>query len=62
MKFAKINKNIIDKPIVLNVYSQTCPDLTLALYPELQEFRSGTNQKILNKLQKIWQEDILKIL
>ena len=25
----KTNKNIIDKPIVLNVYSQTCPDLTL---------------------------------
>ena len=29
----KTNKNIIDKPIVLNVYSQTCPDLTLVDLP-----------------------------
>jgi len=27
------NKNIIDKPIVLSVYSHTCPDLTLVDLP-----------------------------
>ena len=27
------NKNIIDKPIVLTVYSHTCPDLTLVDLP-----------------------------
>ena len=27
------DKNILDKPIVLNVYSQTCPDLTLVDLP-----------------------------
>jgi hypothetical protein len=27
------NKGIVDKPIVLNVYSHTCPDLTLIDLP-----------------------------
>jgi dynamin 1-like protein len=27
------SKNIIDKPIVLNVFSHTCPDLTLIDLP-----------------------------
>jgi len=27
------SKNIVDKPIVLNVYSHTCPDLTLIDLP-----------------------------
>ena len=27
------SKNIIDKPIILNVYSHTCPDLTLIDLP-----------------------------
>ena len=27
------NKNIVDKPIVLNIYSHTCPDLTLVDLP-----------------------------
>ena len=32
-KVAGKGKNIVDKPIVLNVYSHTCPDLTLIDLP-----------------------------
>ena len=32
-KVAGKDKNIVDKPIVLNVYSHTCPDLTLIDLP-----------------------------
>ena len=32
-KVAGDKKNIVDKPIVLNVYSHTCPDLTLIDLP-----------------------------
>lgn len=32
-KVAGKNKDIVDKPIVLNVYSHTCPDLTLIDLP-----------------------------
>lgn len=32
-KICGTNKGIVDKPIVLNVYSHTCPDLTLIDLP-----------------------------
>lgn len=32
-KVAGSSKNIVDKPIVLQVYSHTCPDLTLVDLP-----------------------------
>jgi hypothetical protein len=32
-KIAGNSKNIVDKPIVLNIYSPTCPDLTLIDLP-----------------------------
>ena len=32
-KVAGKDKNIVDKPIVLNVFSHTCPDLTLIDLP-----------------------------
>lgn len=32
-KVAGIKKGIVDKPIILNVYSNTCPDLTLIDLP-----------------------------
>lgn len=34
-KVAGSRKNIVDIPIVLNVYSHTCPDLTLIDLPGL---------------------------
>ena len=34
-------KNIVDKPIVLNVYSQTCPDLTLIDLPGIKRVPFG---------------------
>ena len=37
----KSNKNIIDKPIILNVYSQTCPDLTLVDLPGITRVPVG---------------------
>jgi len=32
-KIAGQNKGIVDKPIILNIYSHTCPDLTLIDLP-----------------------------
>lgn len=32
-KIAGDKKNIVDKPIILNIYSPTCPDLTLIDLP-----------------------------
>lgn len=32
-KVAGTNKNIVDKPIVVKIYSYTCPDLTLVDLP-----------------------------
>jgi vacuolar protein sorting-associated protein 1 len=32
-KVAGAKKNIVDKPIILNIYSNTCPDLTLIDLP-----------------------------
>jgi len=40
-ELCKTNKNIVDKPIILNVYSQTCPDLTLIDLPGVQRVKVG---------------------
>ena len=37
----RTNKNISDKPIILNIYSQTCPDLTLIDLPGIERIEIG---------------------
>ena len=46
------NKNIIDKPIVLNVYSQTCPDLTLVDLPGVTRVPIGDQPKNIEQITK----------
>ena len=48
----KANKNIIDKPIVLNVYSQTCPDLTLVDLPGVTRVPIGDQPKNIEEITK----------
>ena len=48
----KKNKNIIDKPIVLNVYSQTCPDLTLVDLPGVTRVPIGDQPKNIEQITK----------
>ena len=48
----KTNKNIIDKPIVLNVYSQTCPDLTLVDLPGVTRVPIGDQPKNIEQITK----------
>ena len=48
----KTNKNIIDKPIVLNVYSQTCPDLTLVDLPGVTRVPIGDQPKNIEEITK----------
>ena len=48
----KTNKNIIDKPIVLNVYSQTCPDLTLVDLPGVTRVPVGDQPKNIEEITK----------
>ena len=48
----KSNKNIIDKPIVLNVYSQTCPDLTLVDLPGVTRVPIGDQPKNIEEITK----------
>lgn len=44
-KVAGINKNIVDKPIVLTIRSHTCPDLTLVDLPGITRIRlQGSEQ------------------
>ena len=38
-KVAGVKRGIVDKPIVLNVYSHTCPDLTLIDLPGITKIR-----------------------
>ena len=46
------NKNIVDKPIVLNVYSQTCPDLTLVDLPGVTRVPIGDQPKNIEQITK----------
>ena len=48
----KSNKNIIDKPIVLNVYSQTCPDLTLVDLPGITRVPVGDQPDNIEEITK----------
>ena len=46
------DKNIVDKPIVLNVYSQTCPDLTLIDLPGITRVPIGNQPKNIEEITK----------
>ena len=48
----KTDKNIVDKPIVLNVYSQTCPDLTLVDLPGVTRVPVGNQPKNIEEITK----------
>ena len=62
----KKDKNIVDKPIVLNVYSQTCPDLTLIDLPGVTRVPVGDQPKnieeITKKMARRYCEDPLTII
>ena len=62
----KKNKNIIDKPIVLNVYSQTCPDLTLVDLPGVTRVPIGDQpqniEQITKDMARRYAEDPLTII
>ncbi|MCQ2820592.1 MAG: dynamin family protein [archaeon] len=45
-------KNIVDKPIVLNVYSPTCPDLTLIDLPGITRVPVGRQPKNIEEITK----------
>ena len=45
-------KNIVDKPIVLNVYSPTCPDLTLIDLPGITRVPVGKQPKNIEEITK----------
>ena len=45
-------KNIVDKPIVLNVYSTTCPYLTLIDLPGITRVPVGKQPKNIEEITK----------
>ena len=45
-------KNIVDKPIVLNVFSKTCPDLTLVDLPGITRVPVGKQPKNIEEITK----------
>lgn len=51
-ELCKTNKYIVDKPIILNVYSQTCPDLTLIDLPGVERVPVGDCPKGIEKITK----------
>jgi dynamin 1-like protein len=51
-EICKTDKNIVDKPIVLNVYSQTCPDLTLVDLPGVTRVPVGNQPKNIEEITK----------
>ena len=51
-EICKTEKNIVDKPIVLNVYSQTCPDLTLVDLPGVTRVPVGKQPKNIEQITK----------
>jgi dynamin 1-like protein len=51
-KVAGAKKNIVDKPIILNIYSHTCPDLTLIDLPGITRIPlAGSDQP--NNIEQI---------
>ena len=59
-------KNIVDKPIVLNVYSKTCPDLTLIDLPGITRVPIGKQpaniEEITKKMATRYCEDPMTIM
>lgn len=51
-KVAGAKKNIVDKPIILNIFSHTCPDLTLVDLPGITRIpMAGSDQP--NNIEQI---------
>jgi len=50
--FKEVQKNIIDKPIVLNIYSHTCPDLTLIDLPGVTRIPIGNQPENIEQITK----------
>jgi hypothetical protein len=48
----KSDKNIVDSPIILNVYSPTCPDLTLIDLPGITRVPVGQQPKNIEEITK----------
>jgi len=48
----KTDKNIVDKPIILSVYSQTCPDLTLIDLPGITRVPVGEQPQDIEDITK----------
>ena len=65
-KVCKNNKNIVDKPIILNIYSQTCPDLTIIDLPGITRVAVGDQpdniEEITKNIAKRYIEDPLTII
>ena len=51
-KVCGANKGIIDKPIVLNVYSPSCPDLTLVDLPGITRIAIGGQSQDIEKITR----------
>ncbi|MBP3799570.1 MAG: dynamin family protein, partial [Bacilli bacterium] len=65
-EICKTNKNIVDRPIVLNVYSKTCPDLTLVDLPGVTRVPIGCQPRNIEQITifmaKRYVEDPLTII
>ena len=65
-ELCQTNKNIVDKPIILNVYSQTCPDLTVIDLPGVERVPIGycptNNKEITQNIAKRYTDDPLTII
>lgn len=48
----QVEKNIVDQPIILNVYSPTCPDLTLVDLPGITRVPVGKQPKNIEEVTK----------
>jgi dynamin 1-like protein len=46
------DQNIIDDPIVLNIYSSTCPDLTLIYLPDITKKQIGDAPSNIKEITK----------
>jgi hypothetical protein len=51
-EICKVEKNIVDIPIILNVYSPTCPDLTLIDLPGITRVPVGQQPKNIEEITK----------
>ena len=65
-ELCRTNKNIVGKPIILNVYSQTCPDLTLIDLPGIERVQIGycpkNNEEITLNIARRYTDDPLTII